>query len=242
MAKPRQIIAMGGGGFTMEPDNPYLDDYVLKQSPQVNPKICFLPTASEDHWGYIGQYYDYFTVRHCIPTHLSLSRLPTEDLEDYLLDNDIIYVGGGHTGKMLEKWRQFELDHCLRIAHEEGVILAGVSSGASCWFDMAVTDSIPGQLSAEKCLGFLKGSHCAHYDNEGRQPSFHRLIRSGLIPAGIGTENFAALHFIEGQLEHVVGSVLGTAAYLVGMQDDELIEDKVISKWLGASSSEGDLS
>ena len=29
---PGQIVAMGGGGFSMEPDNPLLDDFVLSLS------------------------------------------------------------------------------------------------------------------------------------------------------------------------------------------------------------------
>ena len=42
----RQIIALGGGGFSMEPDNPLLDLYILKQAKKVTPQICFIPTAS----------------------------------------------------------------------------------------------------------------------------------------------------------------------------------------------------
>lgn len=42
----RQIIAIGGGGFSMQPDNPLLDKYVLKQSNKACPNVCFLPTAS----------------------------------------------------------------------------------------------------------------------------------------------------------------------------------------------------
>lgn len=28
----RQIIALGGGGFSMEPENPLLDDYIEKRT------------------------------------------------------------------------------------------------------------------------------------------------------------------------------------------------------------------
>ena len=50
----KQIIALGGGGFSMEPDNPLLDLYILEQSPKETPKICFIPTASGDADGYIA--------------------------------------------------------------------------------------------------------------------------------------------------------------------------------------------
>ena len=44
----KQIIALGGGGFSMEPENPLLDTYIVKQAGKPNPKICFIPTASGD--------------------------------------------------------------------------------------------------------------------------------------------------------------------------------------------------
>lgn len=47
----KQIIALGGGGFSMEPDNPLLDEYILNQSDKERPKICLVPTASGDSEG-----------------------------------------------------------------------------------------------------------------------------------------------------------------------------------------------
>ena len=35
----RQVIALGGGGFSMEPENPLLDRYILQQSKKENPKV-----------------------------------------------------------------------------------------------------------------------------------------------------------------------------------------------------------
>ncbi len=81
----RQIIAMGGGGFSMEPDNPLLDQYILEQAQQRNPQICFLPTASGDAEGYISRFYDFFNRQDCRPSHLSLFKPPTRDLESFVL-------------------------------------------------------------------------------------------------------------------------------------------------------------
>jgi len=44
----RQIIAVGGGGFSMEPDNLALDRYIIPQTGKPNPKVCFVSTASGD--------------------------------------------------------------------------------------------------------------------------------------------------------------------------------------------------
>lgn len=52
----KQIIALGGGGFSMEPENPLLDRYILEQAGKESPKICFLPTASGDAESYISNF------------------------------------------------------------------------------------------------------------------------------------------------------------------------------------------
>ncbi|RUR78715.1 Type 1 glutamine amidotransferase-like domain-containing protein [Chlorogloeopsis fritschii PCC 9212] len=177
----QQIIAMGGGGFSMEPENPLLDMYILRQSQKERPKVCFIPTASGDSDRYIVRFYSAFVKLSCAPSHLSLFQPPTADLRSFVLEQDIIYVGGGNTKNLITLWKEWGLDNILREARESGVILSGLSAGSICWFEEGVTDSIPGQLTKLKCLGFLKGSNCPHYDGEPeRKPSYHRLLSEGL--------------------------------------------------------------
>ena len=77
----RQIIALGGGGFSDEPDNPLLDEYILNQSLKLNPKICFIGTASGDAEGYIDSFYHCFRNKKCIPSHFSLFKGHTDNME-----------------------------------------------------------------------------------------------------------------------------------------------------------------
>jgi dipeptidase E len=73
----KQIFAMGGGGFSMEPENPMLDRYVLSLvEEKKNPKVCFVPTASGDADGYIKRFYQHFEKEDCQPYHLSLFKPP----------------------------------------------------------------------------------------------------------------------------------------------------------------------
>jgi len=224
---------MGGGGFTMEPGNFLLDDYVLKQSGVEKPRICFLPTASGDHPDYIRMFYDFFQTRACFPTHLSVIEPATDDFETFLLDQDIIYVGGGHTGRMLAVWKSYKIDSILKKAWIKGILIAGVSAGAACWFEEAVTDSVPGKLTPEKCLGFLKGSFCAHYDSDKRRPTFHKYIRSGETRSGFGVENSVALHFVGHEIKRVVASVTRADAYFVKKENDHTIEKRLFTHYLG---------
>lgn len=203
----RQIIGMGGGGFSDEPGNPALDRYILAQARRPRPRICFVPTASGDAAGYIDGFYRAFRSLPCVPSHLSLFKLPTADLTSFVLGHDIIYVGGGNTRSMLTLWRAWKLDRIFRQAWREGIVLGGLSAGSICWFKEGVTDSVPGELGVLPCLGLLPGSNCPHYDKEPkRRPAYRRLIREGRIGPGYAADDGVALHFIGARLTHVVSS------------------------------------
>ena len=57
MPRVPQVVAFGGGGFSMESGNALLDDYVLAATGVERPKVCFLPTASGDADHYIVRFY-----------------------------------------------------------------------------------------------------------------------------------------------------------------------------------------
>jgi len=114
-----------------------------------------------------------------IPSDFSI--YDREDQEK-VLDQDVIYVGGGNTRALLVLWREWGLDRVLREAWESGIVLAGISAGSICWFEHGITDSIAGRLTAMPCLGLLAGSNCPHYDSEGeRRPTFRKLFANARI-------------------------------------------------------------
>src|SRR5258708_36298812 len=124
-----QIIAMGGGGFSMEPDNPALDRYVLQQARRPRPRVCFLPSATDNVGSYLFKFYQAFSRLDCVPAHLSLFNLPTADLEGFVLEQDVIYVGGGNTRSLLALWREWGVDGIVSKASADGGVLAGISAG-----------------------------------------------------------------------------------------------------------------
>ena len=161
-------------------------------------------------------------------------RPTVRDMAAHLLVQDVIYVGGGNTKNMLALWREWELDQVLRTAWEQGIILAGLSAGAICWFEQGVTDSIPGELTALRGLGFLKGSHCPHYDGEPeRRPAYHRLRKAGVLADGIAADDGVALHYIGDHLVRVVSSRPGARAYWVYIMDGAVREEPIDPVYLG---------
>ncbi|TCZ68315.1 peptidase E [Paenibacillus albiflavus] len=230
----KQIIALGGGGFSMEPEIPLLDQYILKQSNLVNPKVCFIPTASGDAEGYIQRFYQAFEKLDCVPSHLSLSRPQTLDLEDYIMDKDILYVGGGNTQHLLTLWKDWKLDQYIRTAWDRGIVLAGISAGSICWFEEGVTDSLGTELTSLRALGFLQGSNCPHYDGESdRRPSYHQLIESNQIGNGYATDDGVALHYRGDELFQVVSSRPGAMAYRVELVNHQAVETPIKPIYLG---------
>ena len=126
----------------MEPDNPALDRYILSlwRGSVPEPRVCFIPPEHSDD--YIHRFYTAFEKLPCRPTHLSLTGSETSDPIAVVSQNDILYVGGGNTRKMLAIWREHGLDQALREAWQAGKILCGISAGAICWFEQAISDSV----------------------------------------------------------------------------------------------------
>lgn len=230
----KQIIAMGGGGFSMEPDNPLLDDYILALARNPRPKVCFVGTASGDSETYRLRFYEAFTRRNCVPNHLPLFQRKAGGLRSFVLDQDVIYVGGGNTANLLAVWRVHGLDQILREAMEQGVILCGISAGSICWFEAGVTDSFgPTLAPLRDGLGFLPGSNCPHYDGEPqRRPTYHRLLKEG-FPAGYAADDGCALRFINGQLHRSVTSRPNARGYRVELSGDAVLETPLNCRYLG---------
>jgi dipeptidase E len=231
----RQIVAMGGGGFSVESDNVLLDEYIIRQAGTENPQVCFLPTASGDAQEYVTSFYSAFGRFTCRPSHLSLFALPTRDIEGFLLDKHVVYVGGGNTRSLLALWREWGIDAILRKAWERGVVLAGISSGAVCWYEQGLSDYFPGEFNVLGCLGILPGSFCPHYDSEPQRPPVYRdLVARGELPPGIAAEDRVALHYVDTALHAVVASRPGALAWRVSKDGDGCREERLDPRYLGA--------
>jgi peptidase E len=229
---------MGGGGFSMEPENLLLDRFVLSIAAIPEPKVCFVGTASGDAQSYVDNFYAAFRTLPCAPADLSLFKPPTADLRSFVMEQDVIYVGGGNTRNLLVLWREWGLDKILREAWQSGVVMAGISAGSICWFQQGLSDSvIPGDLAPLYCLGFLPGSNSPHYDGEpGRRPAYHRFISEGKLQAGYAADDGAALHFIGEKLARVVSSREAAKAYSVRRVGDEVEEVALETLWLGSTA------
>lgn len=235
-----QILALGGGGFSMEKDSSLLDDYVLSLLGSGRPRVCFLPTASGDADHYVVRFYRRFSA-HCEASHISLFRRDQggagveEDLSSHLLGQDLIYVGGGNVVSMLGVWRAHGLDEILRRAWREGIVLCGPSAGSLCWFEEALS-AFHGPPRRVRGLGLLPYSNCVHYDAEpARRAEYHSLVGEGMRH-GFAVDDGVALHFHDTQLARVVSSRPDGHAYRVEQLGGEVFEAALEVNCLGGQA------
>ena len=230
----RHIVALGGGGFSDEPENPLLDDFILSLTNKLRPKICFVPTASGDSPGYVTCFGTSFPLERAEAVHLALFQRTVKDLRAFVLSQDIIYVGGGNTVNMLAIWRAHGLDKILREAWEAGIILCGTSAGALCWFEGGTTDSLGGGLAPlYDGLGFLPGSFCPHYESElERQPTYRKCVTDGLS-GGYAADDGVGLHFEGTQLMEAVSSRPSAQAFRVERVNGVSVETPLVTRFLG---------
>lgn len=207
-------LVLLGGGFSMDPD-PLIDDYLLSLTGHSRPKVCFLPTASGDAAGYVERFHAVLDQR-CRTSVLRLFERDGTDPRGLLLDQDVIYVGGGNTANMLAVWRLHGVDRALVEAYRRGVLLCGISAGMLCWFSSGLTDSFGPLRPLHDGLRLLPGSACPHYDSEpGRRPAYQRAVASNALPGGWALDDGAAALFEDGALVESVARRPGAHLYTV---------------------------
>jgi peptidase E len=195
----------------MDDPSPALDAFVLSLTRKRVPKVCFLPTASGDPRDQVTRFYERFGSWPCEPSILSLFHLARDRVDPvaHLLAQDAIYVGGGSMRNLLAVWREHGIDRALRGAWETGVVLAGCSAGAMCWFEGGISMSA-GIPEPVRGLGLLDGSLSVHLDGEGgRLLAYRAAVASGELAPGYAADDGAALLFEGSELAECVASRAG---------------------------------
>jgi peptidase E len=197
---------------------PALVAHAIGLSGRSAPRVCMLNTAMGDDPASFLRMYSLLSDIPARVSHLQLFPMPSvADPADLLLSQDVILVGGGSVANMLAVWRTHELDQIMRAAWQAGVVLAGVSAGAICWFEGGTTDSFgPALRPFTAGLALLAGSYCPHYSFEpARRPLYQALVADGTLPAGIACDDGTAAHFADDTLAEIVADRPGALGYQV---------------------------
>jgi peptidase E len=196
MGRPRRIVALGGHEFRLRSPELAILQHVLALTAAETPRVCLLPTAGGDSRDGIADFYAAADRFDCIPSHVSLFRLEHErvDLRRHLLAQDLIYVAGGSLVNLLAIWRAHRLPALFAEAWRSGVVLAGQSAGALCWFDHGISAS-SGSPAPVRGLGLVRGSLCVHYARDPSRRTAYLEAVAGGLSGGWGIDDGAGIVF-----------------------------------------------
>jgi peptidase E len=233
-----RILALGGHDFSSRPPDRAVCELLLRLATERaggRPRICILPTASGDTSEQIARFYTSFSERPCEPSDLSLFRLGRRPiaLRDHLLSQDLIYVGGGSLVNLLAVWEAHEISAILSLAWRQGIVLAGQSAGAMCWFEAGITTS-SGKPQPSAGLGLLGGSLCVHYNNEPERRTAYLDAVGGGMPGGYGLDDYAGLLWEGTAPPTAVTAFRGARAYRVTAAEEGVTEAPLATRFLPA--------
>ena len=229
------IVAIGGGEIknktTLKIDG-YVAELAKKHAGDKRANALFIGTASHDSMPYFNSFRKTYTSVYDIKAEVALivyGEMNIERIAEKINNADCLYIGGGDTVYMLEKWKETGLDKLIIDAYNRGVIIAGLSAGAICWFTDMYTDYeiMRGQSSEyvlKKGLGILKGTMCPHFDE--REEDFFRAVEKENIQDAYAVENDCALVFKNGQLCEVVSE--NKSAYVVKYDGNSVTKEKIV--------------
>lgn len=186
-----RLVAIGGGGATHGLD-PALDDFILGLVPGPRPRVGYIGWARPERPERLQRLRERLQS---FGAHVdALAATATlRDAQAWMRDVDLVYVGGGDTALLLDSLRRLPAGTALVQAARQGLLLAGVSAGASVWFECALSDAGGQGLRRLDGLGLLPGSFCPHHDSEpARAPAFAAAVADGTLPAGLALDDGVA--------------------------------------------------
>ena len=216
----QQIVGLGGAGSTEEETRRLLS-YVVGLAGKASPRVCIVPTAAGDDADAVLRVYGLLPTG-AVPSNLPFFPWPPDNLRDFVLEHDVVFVCGGNTANAIAIWRAHGFGDLLREAWQAGIVLTGWSAGMICWFEAGVTDSFGPELAGMRDgLGFIAGSACPHYDGEElRRPVYTRLVADGFLP-GVAADDGVGVHFVGTEFTEAVSVRAGACAYRVDADGEE---------------------
>jgi len=199
------------------------------------PRLCHVGTAGGDQRSFQALFNDAGRAAGISVSHLNLFSMPnTDDMTGMLLEQDVVWVGGGSVANLLALWRLHGLDESFRKAWAAGVVLSGVSAGSICWHIGGTTDSFgPDLRPVTNGLGFLPFSNGVHYDSEPqRRPLYQQLVADGTLPDGYATDDGTGLVYRGTELTEAVTEVLGKGTYQVTRDGGQAREERIEPRML----------
>ncbi len=192
--------AIGGGNFQRE-ENLHIDKMILKEV-GVNPKLLYIPAASNDKEEGIKTVVEYFQK---LNANVKVLKINEMHCAKKMFDaSDIIYFGGGMTKRLVDVASKFNLKELIIDACQKGKVIAGISAGAIMLFEHGFGDQYAFNYREEMKgyryvdgLGIIKGVFVPHYQAQGLL-TFHDEVQKYPMTA-YALEDKTALRIEDGK-------------------------------------------
>lgn len=192
------LVAIGGGeisgwNFKTKDANQTIynlekiDKEIRKLSKKENPKMLFIGTASKENPAYFNAIKNIYENLGCTVENLEI--IGNDDKEEILnkvLNQDIIYIGGGNTRYMMSEFDRVNFKDALLKSYNQGIVIAGYSAGAYLMFSTNY-EGING-------YGLIDAVSIVHYNDkteEKKKAFFDKVNQEGKF--GIALDNCSAL-------------------------------------------------
>ena len=192
------LVAIGGGeilgwNFKTKDANQTIynlekiDKEIRKLSKKENPKMLFIGTASKENPAYFNAIKNIYENLGCTVENLEI--IGNDDKEEILnkvLNQDIIYIGGGNTRYMMSEFDRVNFKDALLKSSNQGTVIVGYSAGAYLMFSTNY-EGING-------YGLIDAVSIVHYNDkteEKKKAFFDKVNQEGKF--GIALDNCSAL-------------------------------------------------
>ena len=230
----RRIIAIGGGEIknktTLKIDE-YVANLCKEHAEDRRANALFFGTASHDSMPYFNSFRKTYTSVFDIKVDVALcvyGEMNNQHIQEKIDKADCIYIGGGDTVYMLEKWKSSGLDKMILNAYMQGTIICGLSAGAICWFENMFTDYeiMRGQSSdyvLKKGLGVLEGTMSPHFNL--RRETFISEMKKHNIESAYAVEDNCAIEFVNEKFTKSISA--GGKAFFIKNSQGEITETEI---------------
>lgn len=232
-----KIVVIGGGNLNKS-ETLKIDRRIVELTGNKHPRALFIPTASGESQAYVDAFNNIYGKKLGCKTDTlyCLKRRPsTTSLRKQIMSADLIYVGGGNTLLMMNKWRSIGIDKMLIKAYRKGIVLSGLSAGGICWFKYGHSDSRsfsenPGwKYIRVSGIGLIDGIHCPHFNSatgrKKRKNSFKEFMKK-YPDMGIGIDEHCAIEFVDGRYK-LIPIRSGSHAYKIFKQNGKVNIEKI---------------
>jgi peptidase E len=244
----RRILAIGG--FSTDESESIAAGYIRDLTGKDKPKVCFLSTPSGDSPSLIDDFDRRYRKLGCETSNVCFfgvvgnNCVRPDAAAEHLIEQDAIFVSGGHPRCALGLWNEWGLEGALGEAWERGVLLSGVGAGAICWFQhhVPIAANRPWASPARQLLGFLPGNCGVHY--HAAEGSLRKEVWESMglfaLPSAIAIDDDAAVLYEDRTIAEVLSWRDNATAYRLECGPVEVSELPLTPKVIGSIAREPD--